>query len=194
MNKLKQFFLIIFVVISSNVSLIHAGLLPDNIVITGPNQCCKIKNLRVGDWILASGSTRYNLRERYCTVDGIKINGDSTNVATLITLESENGIISSLMVGEGQRFCVTHDKDSRSFEWTEAHALELESFILGYENKIFKITGVQKIDLGCNTDLYEMSLNPNETFYVLDSNGNPILTHNVIGILGWILIGALTVK
>ena len=72
-----------------NQSFLFSGLLPDNIIFTGKNKCCAVKNLDIGDRVVSSGPTSYQLRKEYSNVSGIKLNRNSANSATLITLESK---------------------------------------------------------------------------------------------------------
>ena len=176
-----------------NVNSLFSGLLPDNIVLVSKNTYCSVKDLDLGKQVISLGSTEYNLRDRYSYISGVRITGGCTKHASLLTLESAKRKISSLMVGQGQRFCVLTDDSwaNQPYMWVEAQRLEPGMFILGYNNTKFKVRDVQEIEFKSNTDSYEISLSQYNTFYIIDSNGNPILTHNVLGLLGWIIIGAL---
>jgi hypothetical protein len=184
----EYFFVSLFLLISNGDSL-FSGLLPDNIVLTSENTYCSVKDLEIGEQLISLGSTKYNLRNRYGHISGIRV--DTTKYASLITLESSKKNISSLMVGLGQKFCVLTNGccDDPLYMWMEAQSLKPDMIILGYHNKKFRIRDIQTIELEAKTDLYEISLSQHDTFYIIDSNGNPILTHNLFGLLGWMVIG-----
>jgi hypothetical protein len=168
-----------------------SGLLPDNIIYIGHNRCCSVKNLELGDLVVSSQSCQ----KQYISsnISGIKLNRNAANSATLLTLESKEEILSSIMVGSDQKFCVQIKSDYDdvtclpSLIWLEAELLEHGMMLLGYNNEKFKIVDVQKIYLEKNTDLYELSLNPTNTFYLVDSNGNLLLTHNISWLIGFII-------
>ena len=177
------FYLFIYLFIF-NQNFLFSGLLPENIILTKNNKCCSVKNLDLGDQVASSSPTSYQLRNIYSNVSGIKLNRNSTNSATLLTLESRKKTISSIMVGLDQKFCV--QINAYDFVWLEAEDLEPNMLVLGYNNKKFRVRDVQAIEFENSIDLYEISLNPNNTFYLIDSNGNRILTHNVFGVTSFI--------
>ncbi len=188
MIKSKQILLLILSIIYS--TNIFSGLLPETMIYTGNNQSCNVKNLNIGNLIVSSKISKSRLV--YNNISGIKLHKQASNFVTLITLESKQNILSSLAIGTQQRFCAKinqDDNDITSFFWIEAEDLNSNMQILGYNNEIFKVVNVQNIELKNPTDLYEISLIPNNTFYILDSNKNLILTHNI----SWLMVFFITV-
>lgn len=176
----SKFYLLSFLFLLLNKNFLSAGLLPDNIIYLGKNRCCPIKKLAIGDLVVSTCSSRNVLNN----ISGIKVNKNTANSAILLTLESKEKILSSLMVGADQRFCAQIDPNNDDLRWIGAESLEENMLLLGNNNAKLKIRDIQNVMLENSTDLYEISLNPNNTFYLVDSNGNLILTHN----FGWLIL------
>jgi len=193
--KLRCFYYFLFLFIFSP-SYVFSGLLPDNVIYTGQDGCCAVKELKLGDHVVCSNPTPYQLRHTYGSVSGIKLNRGFVSRATLLVLESSKGAISSIMVGSDQKFCIQldacdYDDESVSVSWIDAAYLQQNMFLFGYNNEKFKVKDIQDVEFPGSIDLYEISVGRSSTFYLLDSNGNRLLTHNVIGIVGVLIIGAV---
>lgn len=74
--------------------------------------------------------------------------------------------------------------------WVNAKDLQIGDRIRGSRNNFLEVANVQEITFEEKQDFYELSLKDNYTFYLIDSAGHYVLTHN-IGLLSTIGIGAL---
>ena len=68
-----------------NPTFLFPGLLPDNMIYTGQNRYCYVKNLELGDLVVSSKS--YQSKYIHNNISGIKLYKQATNSAILITLE-----------------------------------------------------------------------------------------------------------
>ena len=140
-SRFRWFYLFIYFFIS-NQNFLLSELLPDNVVFMGRNESCSVKKLQLKDRVVSSMITSYRQRNKYSKVSGIKLNRSSVNSATLLTLESTKKTISSILVGHNQKFCIQINNYSKSFVWLEAENLKQNMFLLGYNNKKFRVRAV----------------------------------------------------
>lgn len=190
MSRSRWFYLFVYLFIF-NKNFLFPGLLPGNIVSTEQNKCCSVKDLDLGDRVVSSCSA-YQLRNVYRNVSGIKLNRNLLDTAVLIILKSDIGMISSIMVGCNQKFCIqTNDVEQNitSISWVDAKDLKKGFWLTGYDNTNFMVKDIEYVKFKNSVDSYEISLNYNHTFYLVDSNGNRILTHNIFGVDDFIVIG-----
>ncbi len=189
MIKSKCLYLFSFFVVFSTTCL-FPGLLPDNVVMVSPNKYCKIKDLKTWDYLTATDKPLGLCKSPFSAVLGIQIHKNLCKTATLIVLQSSDGIISSLFVGEYQRFFVLQANLSRrKGSWVDAKNLRKGLVLRGYGKKNLVVKDIEHINLQTGTDLYEISLNNPNTFYLVDSNGNRILTHNIFGVDDLMILG-----
>lgn len=189
-----------------------SGLLPETLVEVGEDECKMIKSLSVGDNIISMDEN-----DKECLLYDSKITRlkkRRLTTATLLELKSEDGKKGLLMVARDQKFFRTSALRKlnpellkgtyRSREqylkkiideiWIKAKDLEVGDRIRGSQYKELEITMVEYVKFKKKTDFYELSLNEHHTFYVVDSAGHYVLTHNLgfcaaVGI--GILIGAV---
>ncbi len=201
------FYVFLFLFCDGNL---FAGLLPEAIVEVGENEYKMVKDFKKGDKVisLAEVDNKYLLCDS--EVLDLKINKKSSNKAVLLELTSEDGKSGLLMIGEDQKFYKMGDlhklkaklfdyvkKDKEKFlkilfnaVWVDAKNLEVGDEIRGSQNNSLKVTKIEPIELDENVDFCELSLKSNHTFYLIDTAGHYVLTHN-IGFLAFVCIGAL---
>lgn len=169
----------------SSATNIFSGLLPESYIWIDSCRSRSIRDLNHGDSIVVSGYESDFQNLNYSKISEIKLSEKSLESAILITLKSNNGELSTLTVDDNQMFCIPgncngiNERSSLPSLWLKAVDLKKDLQIRGY-NENFTIDNVQQVDLNWQTDLYELSLEHNHTFYIADTNGNYILTHNII--------------
>ncbi len=191
MFKLKHFSYFLLFIICGNTTSLFPGLLPENIVYLSHNKFCKVKDLKPGKQITSIDASADHSGPTQSEITGIKVTRNFLDEGVLIVLETEEEEISSILVGSHQRFCVL--KNHGEWAWVEAERLKDGLRLCGYGDKSLRVKDVQRIKLEQKNDLYEISLDNPHTFYLADSNGNRILTHNILGLFGWFVLGGAVV-
>ena len=177
-----------------NPTCLFPGLFSDNIIFVLPNKYYRMKDLRPGNSITSLDDTSDQLNLCSSNVSGIRLNKNFLDTAILIILKPNRGTQSFIMVGGDQKFCISTDdykqkKEEEADLWINAENLEKGLRLRGYNNTSLVVRDVKRINLKENVDFYEMTLNHSHTFYLVDSNGNRILTHNLFGLDDLIIIG-----
>lgn len=104
--------------------------------------------------------------------------------------------MSFVVVGGDQKFCILNkqeddydDEFSDRLPWIEAKDLEIGNLLMGYRGTNLSVIDIRCKKLRNDTDSYDMSLKTDHTFYIKDSRGNLVLTHNIFGIDDLVIIG-----
>ncbi len=183
---------------------LDANLLPDTLVRTGSYTFSNVEALEFGDSLL-SVNDNYNDNNLQCVLDRArvvqkKLMPSYVNRVTKLELVSSSGRRGYLYIGKKQRFyrwnalaelkpkLLKHVKEkNREFLeillrviWVKAKDLKKGDKLLGLNNDVVTVIKVKTIELEESIDSYDLSLTWPHTFFVVDSSGNSLLTHNII--------------
>ena len=182
---------------------LDANLLPDTLVRTGSYTFSNVEALEFGDSLL-SVNDNYNDNNLQCVLDRArvvqkKLMPSYVNRVTKLELVSSSGRRGYLYIGKKQRFyrwnalaelkpkLLKHVKEkNREFLeillrviWVKAKDLKKGDKLLGLNNDVVTVIKVKTIELEESIDSYDLSLTWPHTFFVVDSSGNSLLTHNI---------------
>ena len=201
-----------FVIITFNFINLFSGLLPENIIFVGRDKYSQVKSIKPGD-LAVSLDERFGQYD-FCRshVSDVKLSKNFSNKAILITLKSENGTSGFVIVGENQKFydinavdklnpkllCRIKNNQRKLLKvlsqtvWIDAKGLNVSDQIKGYQNTKLTVTNIEHVKFKKKLDFYEISLKRLHLFYLIDSGGNRILTHNAFSSSALIVIGLST--
>ena len=199
------YFIFLFSLCSKNV---FSGLLPEALVEVGKNEFKMVKDFEPGDTVVSMNEDCEECLLYDAKVTRLKKRRLTT--AILLEFKSEDGKEGLLMVARDQKFFRTsalrklnpelfngtNRSRKRYLEkiineiWVKAKDIEVGDRIRGSQYNELEVTKVEYVKFNKRINFYELSLDEHHTFYVIDSAGHYILTHN-IGFLAVVGIGAL---
>ncbi len=189
--------LIVFSVFLLNSTNLFSGLLPGCIIFIGEDNYHQIRELRPGNSVM-SLDERLNNNEM-AIISGLKIHKNFLAKVIFIKLKSDEGRLSFMAVGDDQKFCILdrqkdyEDELSDNATWADAKDLMSGDYLRGYGDSSFCVFDIDYKQLKKNVDSYDLSLQTDHTFYIKDSNGNLVLTHNLFGVDDLVIIGGFCV-
>ncbi len=204
------FYKILFILLLLNSRTVVAGLLPESIVETGKNEFKMVQDLKKGDTVISMAEDQEECRLYKTEVLDLMVKDGGTKSAILLELRDSDGKSGLLMVGEDQKFYrmdVLHKLKPKLINsikkgkekylnlflnaiWASAGDLKVGDRIRGSQYNELEVVKAERVEFNSKVDLVELSLKEHHTFYLIDSEGHYVLTHN-IGVLTCIWIGAL---
>lgn len=197
------YFIFLFSLCSKNV---FSGLFPENVIQVGKNKYQFVGDLREGQLIATlDEKDPYHFHRTH--LDNLKLNKKHSNKAVLIELTPDSGEAGLLIIGEDQVFyrqgvldnlkskllSKVKRKNRRLLKillnviWVKAKDLRVGDKLKGNYGIVLTVTNVKNIELNKKMDFYELSLKRHYTFYLIDSSGNSVLTHNMCFIAAFVL-------
>ncbi len=198
--KKKFFYLAIILSLLSNL---NASLLPDSLVLADYNEIKSVEKLEIGDQLITIDDNKsYDVLLNKTFVTGIKLSLPCNEKIVSINIESEDGICGNLKVGGDQKFYnlggiakLKHKllknvkAEKRDFlelmlrvVWISAKDLKVGMELLGINATKLTVTNVEFIEPDEDAFLYDISIGHPHTFFLADSSGNVLLTHNIIAL------------
>ena len=207
MFKFKYILIFSFLVFS--FGSVFSNLLPGNVIQVGKEKCSFVGDL-VQNQLVATLDERTPGRFCRTHLDNIYKKEEFSDRAMLIEFKSMNGDVGLLMVGEEQYFhrqgvleklkhkllsSVKRNKRKLlkillKVAWVKASDLNVGDKLKGRHGETLFVKTVKEIKFDKQMDFYELSLKRHHTFYLVDTAGNYILTHNFGPITTCVLVGA----
>ena len=200
--------LILFTIfLSTTPTKLFSSLLPENVVQIGKNKYKEVQDLCPEDLIVTLNDNfgpKEFCRTRILDLQQTK----SSRYAVSIELQSENGNAGSITIGQDQKFFnidafhelkndLRHSAKNKEqyleflleVVWVDARNLQVGDRIQGGQGSSLTVTSVKEIEFDHKQNFYKLSLKHHHTFYLVDSGGNCILTHNEDGIIAHTIFG-----
>ncbi|MBD3272919.1 hypothetical protein GF385_01020 [Candidatus Dependentiae bacterium] len=201
-----KFFIFLFLITTKNI--FSGGLLPEAVIEVGEDKCKMLKDLSIGDNVISMDED-----EKECLLYDTKVTRlkkRRLTTATLLELKSDDGKKGLLLVARDQKFfkinalsklrpkLIKNVKQGKkkylkillNAIWVSAKNLKVGDKIRGSQYNELEVTKVEYVKFDKKIDFYELSLDKLHTFYVIDSAGHYVLTHN-LGFWAAVGIGAL---
>ncbi len=206
---LRSLLFLLFITVFS----LKAGLLPGSVVRTGFAGFANVEDLEMGDKLLSlDNNNKFGCILDKAYISNISLKPKSANRIVLLELVSDNGEVGFLYTGENQKFYNSgalarlkpkllrniKNKNTDFLQlllrviWVDAKNIRQGDELLGLNNSTVTVKNVRIIELSEPIDLYDISIGWPHTFFIVDSAGNSLLTHNIIiPVAVWIIGGAI---
>jgi hypothetical protein len=209
LHRSLRSFIFLMVLLSLNFQKILPNLLPGTVVQIGRNEYSYVENLQKGQLVVTQHEELPGEFHRTKIFEILK-RENHTDRAVLVELKPKNGESGLLMVGEGQYFhrqnaaaklkpkLLKHVKQGKKKAlkvllnalWVKAEDLKVGDKLIGKNGKSLYVTRVELVELNEKLDSYEISLKHHHLYYLVDTAGNHVLTHNfIVSILLSVAIG-----
>ena len=171
-----------------NLKQLRAGsrvFYPDNIVMTGKNECSFVKDLEKDQRIFSSATTFLDNSEK-SKINKINVGKISFSKSALIELKSPDGLIGSLVVSDKVRVCKQgsflkkelgiKEKENIFFvkNWVRVSNLKVGDKIKGFSDEILMVNKINFFDADKDGCFYELDVYGD--FYLVDSVGHKVLS------------------
>ena len=150
-----------------NTTSLFAGLLSDTIILTGLSDFKKVEDLKVGDGVLIYNIPRHDVDRELSPINKIT----KKKKKKLVLINTNTGY---LKVGEDQKL---YNREALKF-------IKAKEFKVG--DKLFSptvgeliVTDVYIHEVDNKVELYDISIDGANLFFILNSRGDPVLVHNV---------------
>jgi hypothetical protein len=211
LHRSLRSFIFLMVLLSLNFQKILPNLLPGTVVQIGRNEYSYVENLQKGQLVVTQHEELPGEFHRTKIFEILK-RENHTDRAVLVELKPKNGESGLLMVGEGQYFhrqnaaaklkpkLLKHVKQGKKKAlkvllnalWVKAEDLKVGDKLIGKNGKSLYVTRVELVELNEKLDSYEISLKHHHLYYLVDTAGNHVLTHNIGVAVVCMIIGGLS--
>ncbi len=150
-----------------NTTSLFSGLLPDTIILTGSSELKKVEDLEVGDGILIYSIRRHEVNAVLAPIKKIR----TKKSKKLVLIDTNTGY---LKVGLDQKLY-----NRKHLKFVKAKKFKVGDKLFSPEVGELFVTDVYIHEVEDKVELYDITIDGENIFFILNSRGDPVLAHNI---------------